>query len=378
MPAAPARHPRRRVDGVLLLDKPSGLSSNAALQRARRLFRAEKAGHTGTLDPLASGLLPLCFGEATKFAQALLDARKEYVATLRFGVATSTGDAEGETIASGPADVARDALEAALPRFTGRIAQVPPNHSALKHEGRAYYEYARAGVEIPRKPRDVDIVAIEIVGWSPPTATLRVECGKGTYIRMLAEDLGARSARAPTSRTPSDRQRPLPARGRGHAGHAGDARARRARRAAASGRCSPCHDAETRGRLGEAAALTQGRALPAATRAAGRYRAYHANRFVGIVATTTPLPVRCGWHGPTDVRAGRLVNTMKYIGNWQFLNRAKVCPGLGRATRAAEMQLFREPRPFSLAVANPRPCHERRVRSQRALQSVDFAAFFGL
>jgi tRNA pseudouridine55 synthase len=181
--------PRRRVDGVLLLDKPPGISSNAALQRAKQLYRAEKAGHTGTLDPLASGLLPLCFGEATKFAQAMLDARKEYVAMVRFGIATSTGDAEGETVVERAANFTRADLEAALPRFIGRIAQVPPRHAALKHEGRAYYAYARAGVEIPRAPREVDVGAIEIVDWAPPAATLRIECGKGTYIRVLAEDL---------------------------------------------------------------------------------------------------------------------------------------------------------------------------------------------
>jgi len=190
-PAAPRRVPRRRVDGVLLLDKPSGLTSNAALQRAKRCFRAEKAGHTGTLDPLASGLLPLCFGDATKFAQSLLDARKEYVATLRFGIATSTGDAEGETIARLPAEFSRADLDAALPRFVGRIRQVPPRHAALKHEGRAYYDYARAGVEIPRAARTVEVGAIEVMAFALPTVTLRIECGKGTYIRVLAEDLGA-------------------------------------------------------------------------------------------------------------------------------------------------------------------------------------------
>ena len=191
VPAVAGRIERRRVDGVLLLDKPMGLTSNAALQRAKRLFRAEKAGHTGTLDPLASGLLPLCFGEATKFAQSLLDARKEYVAVIRFGIGTSTGDAEGETIAEQAADFTRADLEAALPRFLGRILQVPPRHAALKHEGRAYYEYARAGVAIPRVPREIDVGAIEIIECTPPTASLRVECGKGTYIRVLAEDLGA-------------------------------------------------------------------------------------------------------------------------------------------------------------------------------------------
>jgi tRNA pseudouridine55 synthase len=182
---------RCRVDGVLLLDKPSGLTSNAALQRAKRVFAAEKAGHTGTLDPLASGLLPLCFGDATKYAQSLLDARKEYIATLRFGIATSTGDSEGETIEERPVVVGRSDLEAALPRFIGTIQQVPPRHAALKHRGKSYYEYARAGIEIARKPREIEIDAIEIVDWVSPIATLRVACGKGTYIRVLAEDLGA-------------------------------------------------------------------------------------------------------------------------------------------------------------------------------------------
>ncbi len=189
--AAAARPPRRRVDGVLLLDKPAGLSSNAALQRTRRLYRAEKAGHTGTLDPLASGLLPLCLGDATKFAQALLDARKEYLAAVRFGVATTTGDAEGDITAECAAAFSMLELEAALPRFIGRIMQVPPRHAALKHQGRNYYEYARAGIDIPRVAREIEVDAIEVVAWQPPTAVLRVACGKGTYIRVLAEDLGA-------------------------------------------------------------------------------------------------------------------------------------------------------------------------------------------
>ena len=191
MTAGAQRAPRRRVDGVLLLDKPPGLSSNAALQRAKWLYAAAKAGHTGTLDPLASGLLPLCFGDATKFAQALLDAPKAYVATLRFGVATTTGDAEGDIVAEMPVTFSREALAAAATRFVGRIAQVPPRHAALKYQGRNYYDYARAGIEIPRPAREVDIAAIEIVDWAPPTAVLRVACGKGTYIRVLAEDLAA-------------------------------------------------------------------------------------------------------------------------------------------------------------------------------------------
>jgi tRNA pseudouridine55 synthase len=178
------------VDGVLLLDKPSGVSSNAALQRARRLFAAEKAGHTGTLDPLASGLLPVCFGEATKFAQSLLDAEKRYRATVRFGTATATGDAEGEVVAAGPVGFDRAALEAALARFTGRIRQVPPAHSALKHQGRPLYDYARKGIEVPREAREVEILALSLVDWTPPDAVVDVACSKGTYVRTLAEDLG--------------------------------------------------------------------------------------------------------------------------------------------------------------------------------------------
>lgn len=189
--ARPPRAARRRVDGVLLLDKPHGLSSNAALQRAKRLFAAEKAGHAGTLDPLATGLLPLLFGEATKFANAVLDARKEYVATVRFGIATSTGDAEGETLSTCEVAFSRNDLAKALPRFVGAIAQTPPAFAALKFRGRNYYEYARAGVDIPRLPREVTIDAIELVDWAPPQAVLRVACGKGTYIRVLAEDIAA-------------------------------------------------------------------------------------------------------------------------------------------------------------------------------------------
>jgi len=181
---------RRRLDGVLLLDKTRGLSSNAALQRAKRLYRAEKAGHTGTLDPLATGLLPICFGEATKFAQLLLDADKTYVATLRLGVTTTTGDAEGEVLATRPVVSSADELKAMLPRFVGRIAQVPPRHSALKRDGRKYYEYAREGLEIVRTVREVEVRDIELTSWRAPEVELRVHCGKGTYIRALAEDIG--------------------------------------------------------------------------------------------------------------------------------------------------------------------------------------------
>ena len=181
---------KRRIDGVLLLDKSRGLSSNAALQRAKRLYRAEKAGHTGTLDPLATGLLPICFGEATKFAHLLLAADKTYVATLRLGTTTTTGDAEGEVVATRPVAASRQDFEAVLPRFVGRIAQVPPRYSALKRDGRKYYEYAREGVEIVRTAREVEVRAIGLVSWRPPEAELFVRCGKGTYIRALAEDIG--------------------------------------------------------------------------------------------------------------------------------------------------------------------------------------------
>jgi tRNA pseudouridine55 synthase len=186
-----SRAARRRVDGVLLLDKPTGLTSNAALQRARRLLNAEKAGHTGTLDPLASGLLPLCFGEATKFARFLLDADKRYRATVRFGVTTTTQDAEGDVMETRPVTVDRAQLEAALPAFIGALRQTPPAYSALKFQGRNYYEYARAGIEIPRPARDVRIELFALTEWSCPDATFDIVCGKGTYVRGLAADLGA-------------------------------------------------------------------------------------------------------------------------------------------------------------------------------------------
>jgi tRNA pseudouridine55 synthase len=186
-----ARQPRRAVHGVLLLDKPVGLTSNAALQQARRLLRAEKAGHTGTLDPLASGLLPLCFGAATKFAQASLDADKAYRATLALGVTTRTGDAEGEIVERRAVALDRAAVEAACARFVGAIGQVPPMHSALKHGGRALYDYARAGIEVERAPRRVVIHRLDIVDWQDATLVVDLVCSKGTYVRTLAEDIGA-------------------------------------------------------------------------------------------------------------------------------------------------------------------------------------------
>ena len=192
-PRVRERLARRALHGVLLLDKPLGLTSNDALQRARRALRAEKAGHTGTLDPLATGLLPLCFGAATKFAQVSLDGDKRYVATLRLGLTTTSGDAEGQWLRERPVAVTRADLEAACRRWTGEIAQVPPMHSALKYRGRALYDYARAGIEVERAERGVTIHAIDIVAWDalrPQELTLDVRCSKGTYIRTLAEDLG--------------------------------------------------------------------------------------------------------------------------------------------------------------------------------------------
>lgn len=187
----PSRVPRRALDGVLLLDKGVGLSSNAALQRVRRLYRAEKAGHTGTLDPLASGLLPICFGEATKFAHMLLEGDKTYAATVRLGLTTTTGDAEGDPVDVRQVRVSRGDVEATLPRFVGSIAQIPPRHAALKYRGRNYYEYAREGIDIPRIARQVVVHELALDGWNPPDVELRVRCSKGTYIRVLAEDLGA-------------------------------------------------------------------------------------------------------------------------------------------------------------------------------------------
>jgi len=181
---------KRKVDGVLLLDKPVGLSSNIALQKAKRLYRAEKAGHTGTLDPFATGLLPLCLGEATKFSQFLLDADKEYLAVVKLGVRTSSGDPEGDVIAQRPVNVCEAELLAALPRFMGEIEQIPPMHSALKHAGRPLYEYARKGIEIERKARRVTVNELVVESFSGDVCTLRVHCGKGFYVRALADDLG--------------------------------------------------------------------------------------------------------------------------------------------------------------------------------------------
>lgn len=181
---------RRQVDGVLLLDKPLGISSQAAVSRAKLLLEAVKAGHTGTLDPMASGLLPVCFGEATKFSQMLLDSDKTYLATVRLGVTTATGDLEGEVTARTAVHVTREDIERVLLRYRGDIAQTPPMYSALKHMGRPLYAYARAGEELERKPRSITIFSLDVLEFGAADLAIRVHCSKGTYIRVLAEDIG--------------------------------------------------------------------------------------------------------------------------------------------------------------------------------------------
>ena len=185
-----ARPIRRALHGMLLLDKPLGWTSNDALQKSKGLLRALKGGHTGTLDPLATGLLPLCFGAATKFSQVSLDADKRYRATLHLGQRTSTADREGEVIEQRQVDVDLASIERTCQRFVGAIDQRPPMHSALKHQGRALYEYARDGIEIERPTRPVQIHRIDIVDWQSPLLVIDVVCSKGTYIRTLAEDIG--------------------------------------------------------------------------------------------------------------------------------------------------------------------------------------------
>jgi len=178
------------LDGVLLLDKPAGLTSQIAVIRAKLLLRAAKAGHTGTLDPMATGLLPLAFGEATKFSHVLLDANKSYTATLRLGLTTTTGDLEGEITSRARVEVDAEQIEAAIAQFRGEISQIPPMHSALKHKGKPLYQYARAGIDIERHPRRVQIHVLELIARESEELCVRVSCSKGTYVRVLAEDIG--------------------------------------------------------------------------------------------------------------------------------------------------------------------------------------------
>jgi len=180
----------RPLDGVLLLDKPSGITSNAALQKVRRLFRAERAGHTGTLDPMATGLLPVCLGEATKFSHLLLEADKTYAATILLGVTTRTGDLEGEITARSKVQATYDEIEHVMKDFVGEILQTPPMYSAIKHAGQPLYKLARAGGEVPRAPRRIVIHSLTLLGREGDELKLSVSCSKGTYIRVLAEDIG--------------------------------------------------------------------------------------------------------------------------------------------------------------------------------------------
>ena len=182
---------RRPIDGILLLDKPQGMSSNYALQRVKHLFNAEKAGHTGSLDPLATGLLPICLGEATKYSQHLLDADKVYRTRMRLGQKTSTADAEGEIIDEQPVpSLTHEQIEQVLTRFRGTIQQVPSMYSALKKDGKPLYELARKGIEVAREPRTVQIYRLELLKVEPLHWELEVACSKGTYIRNLVEDIG--------------------------------------------------------------------------------------------------------------------------------------------------------------------------------------------
>ena len=181
---------KRKIDGVLLIDKPYGWSSNKVLMKARWLLQAQKAGHTGVLDPLATGLLPICLGEATKYAQRWLDADKGYLATIHLGITTTTGDLEGERVSELPVTCNEADVLAALEKFKGQISQVPPMYSALKHQGKPLYEYARAGQEIEIQARTVTIYELQLLSCQLPVLEVRVRCSKGTYIRTLAEDIG--------------------------------------------------------------------------------------------------------------------------------------------------------------------------------------------
>ncbi|GIU23321.1 tRNA pseudouridine synthase B [Shewanella colwelliana] len=186
-----ARKPKGRfVDGIVLLDKDTGMSSNFALQRVKRIYNAAKAGHTGALDPLATGMLPICLGEATKFSQHLLDADKRYLVTAKLGVRTDTSDSDGEVVQTRPVDFTQEQLDEALEHFRGDTMQVPSMYSALKHQGQPLYKYAREGVEVPREARPITVFELNFIKLEGDELTLEVHCSKGTYIRTITDDLG--------------------------------------------------------------------------------------------------------------------------------------------------------------------------------------------
>jgi tRNA pseudouridine55 synthase len=181
---------RRNINGILLLDKPTNMTSNGALQRVKRLFAAKKAGHTGSLDPIATGMLPLCFGEATKFSQYLLDSDKTYYVTAKLGVTTTTGDSEGSVVATTPViNVTQQRVTDVMQRFLGDTQQIPPMFSAIKHEGKPLYELARKGIEIERKPRRIHVFSLTLDALEADQMTFTVHCSKGTYVRTLVEDM---------------------------------------------------------------------------------------------------------------------------------------------------------------------------------------------
>ncbi|MBN2646860.1 MAG: tRNA pseudouridine(55) synthase TruB [Thiotrichales bacterium] len=184
------RAPRQKIDGIVLLNKPVGVSSNGILQKVRGIFNAEKAGHTGALDPFASGLLPICLGEATKVSGLLLDAEKRYTATLKLGVQTDSGDVDGQVLAQAPIPTLSVAqIEQVFAQFCGPILQVPPMYSALKHQGKPLYAYARQGIEIERPARPVTIFSLQLISWQADVIVFDVLCSKGTYVRTLGEDI---------------------------------------------------------------------------------------------------------------------------------------------------------------------------------------------
>ncbi len=185
------RRMKKNINGILLLDKPAGLTSNGVLQQVKRLYMAKRAGHTGSLDPIATGMLPLCFGEATKFSQFLLDSDKYYYVTAKLGKRTSTGDKEGEVIAERSfSQVTREQLEELLRPFHGEIKQIPPMFSALKHKGKPLYELARQGIEIKREPRSIHIYSLQLESFQDDSFSFHIHCSKGTYVRTLVDDIG--------------------------------------------------------------------------------------------------------------------------------------------------------------------------------------------